>query len=764
MNNFNELIRGRNGYCLYNKNDIYIGKSLKYYGEFSQLEAEVFKQICKSNDTVIEVGANIGTHTQIFSKLVGNKGVVLAYEPQRIVFQTLCANMALNSITNVYTFQEALGNEEKYIKVPDLNFKKQNNFGGVSLEKQLNGTPVKQSKLDNLVNKINRLRFIKIDVEGMEIDVLKGAKNLISKFKPMIYVENDRQEKSKELIELIQSYGYELYWHLPPLFNPNNFKKNKKNIFGNIVSVNMLCVHNDNKFVIKGLKKVEDTSFHPMKNKQNSKKDFRYFYNIALQFEKQKQYSKAIQAYKMAIKLNPKYTKAINNLAILFYNIKMYEQSAKIFQVALDIDPNFIEVYSNMGAALNKAKKYDEAIKALETAIQKSPKHAGAYTNLGNVYNKLYEYKKAIKMHEKSIKLDPKGCNAYSNVATSYKQLGQTQKAIQNYKKAIELKPDFVNAHFDLATVYLSIENFLDGFEQYEWRFKKDEMISHIIKYKEIYTKSRFDGTQDIKNRKLLVHSEQGFGDSIMFARFVSSIKQRYGCEVILQCRDELKTLFENSIENVDYFYARGDEKTPDFDYQISMLSLPYLYKISEAKQIDCGYPYLKAQDDEDLKIKKTKGMIDIGICWSASVTGESYDGKVFDLKFLEPLIKHPKINVYSLQVGVEKEDIKKYGYEDDIIDLTDKLTDFNKTASLVKQLDLTISSDTSVAHLCAALDLEVWVPLQKIPDWRWLNKGEKTPWYNSAKLFRQKTARVWDGVFQSIFAKLSKQFKIKIK
>jgi hypothetical protein len=116
------------------------------------------------------------------------------------------------------------------------------------------------------------------------------------------------------------------------------------------------------------------------------------------------------------------------------------------------------------------------------------------------------------------------------------------------------------------------------------------------------------------------------------------------------------------------------------------------------------------------------------------------------------------------LQVGVEKQDIRKLNYEDKIIDLSDKLTNFNKTASLMKQLDLVISSDTSVAHLAAALDLEVWVPLQKVPDWRWLNKGEKTPWYNSAKLFRQKTARVWDGVFQSIFAKLNKKFKIKIK
>jgi tetratricopeptide (TPR) repeat protein len=493
-------------------------------------------------------------------------------------------------------------------------------------------------------------------------------------------------------------------------------------------------------------------------------KNANFYNNLGLLYEQIKLYDYAIKAYKKAVKLNPKFSKAINNIGVLLYETKKYEQSANIFKIVLDVDPTYYEAYSNMGAALNKAKKYDEAIKALETAIEKNPNHSGAYTNLGNVYNKIYEYKKAVKMHEKSIELEPNGSNAYSNLGTSYKQLGYIQKAINSYKKAIQLDPNFVNAHFDLATVYLAKKDFINGFKEYEWRFKKDEMRSHIIKYKDIYSKPKFDGTQDIKDKKLLVHTEQGFGDSIMFVRFVSTLKQKYNCEVILQCRDELKELFEQSIENVDYFYARDQEQNIEFDYQISMLSLPYLYKIDNEKDLNCSYPYLKAQDDEELKIKKSKNKIAIGICWSASVTGDSYDGKVFDLKYLEPLINHPKIDVYSLQVGVEKQDIKKLNYEDKIIDLSDKLTNFNKTASLMKQLDLVISSDTSVAHLAAALDLEVWVPLQKVPDWRWLNKGEKTPWYNSAKLFRQKTARVWDGVFQSIFAKLNKKFKIKIK
>ena len=494
------------------------------------------------------------------------------------------------------------------------------------------------------------------------------------------------------------------------------------------------------------------------------RKNAEFYNNIGLLYEKVKQYENAIGAYKMAIKLNPKYTKAINNLGVLFYEIKEYEKSANIFQIVLNVDPTYYEAYSNMGAALNKAKKYKEAIKALKTAIQKNPKHAGAYTNLGNVYNKIYDYKQAVKMHEKSIKLDPKGYNAYSNVGTSYKNLGQMNNAIKSYKKAIELKPDFVNAHFDLATVYLALKDFKSGFKEYESRFQKDEMKGHILKYKNIFSKPRFDGTQDIKDKKLLIHTEQGFGDSIMFAKFVDIIKEKYNCYVILQCRDELKSLFENSFKNIDEFYSRDKDEVPEFDYQYSMLSLPYLLGVQSVKDIPKTNPYLIPFEVDELKIKKDKKKIDVGICWSASVTGDSYDGKVFDIEYLRPLIENDKFNVYSLQVGIENEELKKSKLDDRVIDVTSKLTDFNKTAYLMSQLDFVISSDTSVAHLAGAINKEVIVPLQKIPDWRWENKADDSYWYPSAKLFRQKTQRVWDGVFQSIYAKINKKYKVKIK
>lgn len=866
-NKFNELVKGKNGYCLYNKNDIYIGKSVEQYGEFSELEADMFAQICYEDDIVIEVGANIGTHTQIFSRLVGKKGAVIAYEPQRIVYQTLCANMALNSITNVYAHQKALGSQNGSIRIPEFDYSKSNNFGGISLDSFENGIEVDKETLDGLIDKMKRLKLVKIDVEGMEIDVLKGAKKLLDKFKPFIYIENDRQEKSKELIELISSYGYDMYWHLPALYNANNFAKDSKNIFGNIVSVNMICVHKDVKVPIKGLQKVIDSSYHPMAKSQKTidpeiekifkeaiekfeKKDFKKakklyeeiikkqensaeaycglgvvtkamgdveksipyyikaielnpkyiltynnlgnaykalnqynksidayisglkinpnnantYNNLGMAYEGISDYENSINSYKKAISINPKYAKAVNNLAVVLYKIKRYDESVNVFKIALDIDPEYYEVYSNLGAALNKAKSYDESIEALQTAIKHNPKHGGAYTNLGNVYNKLHDYKEAVKCHEKSIKLEPNGSNAYSNVGTSYKNLGFATKAIASYKKAIEIEPDFENAHFDLATVYLAKKDFVNGWKEYEWRFQKDEMAGHIAKHQNIFNATRFDGKEDIKGKKLLIHTEQGFGDSIMFGKFVDSIKDKFECEVILQCRDELKSIFKNSFKNIDIFYSRDADDIPEFDFHYPMLSLPLLFNMSSIKDIPKANPYLIPKDEKDLDIKKDDKKINIGICWSASVTGESYDGKVFDIEYFRPIIEHSKFNVYTLQVGPENEELEKAGLKDKVIDITDKLTDFNKTAYLMKQLDLVISSDTSVAHLSGAINKEVIVPLQKIPDWRWENKGENSYWYPSAKLYRQKSARVWDGVFQSIYAKMNKQYKVRLK
>ena len=261
---FNCLARMRDGWMLYNKNDQYIGASIGKYGEFSQGEMALFEQLLTEGHCVVELGANIGAHTLGMSKRVGVSGRIYAYEPQRIVFQTLCANMAINSRTNVYCFEQAASNVKEVITLPDIDYSRQGNFGGVSIDQFSTGRPVNVVILDEELQDIPRLDLLKVDIEGMEYQALSGAKKLISKHRPVLYVENDRVEKSRALIELIQSMEYRLYWHLPKLYNPNNFATDTENIFGDIASFNILCFHQSVQTNFGGFPEIVDSSIHPL--------------------------------------------------------------------------------------------------------------------------------------------------------------------------------------------------------------------------------------------------------------------------------------------------------------------------------------------------------------------------------------------------------------------------------------------------------------------------------------------------------------------
>ena len=251
---FNHQKACRYGHMLYNVHDRYVGRSLDLYGEFSEGEVVLFRQLVKAGDIVVDVGANIGTHTVFFSQQVGPAGRVLAFEPQRIVFQTLCANLALNSVTNVWAYPDAVGAEQGELFVPVLDHRRENNFGGLSLGAHADGEPVPVVTLDSL--RVARCDLIKIDVEGMERAVLTGAANHVTRFRPVLYVENDRAERSADLIRLIDELGYAMYWHCPPLFNPQNYFGNPVNVFGDIVSANMVCVHRSAPIDVEGFRAV----------------------------------------------------------------------------------------------------------------------------------------------------------------------------------------------------------------------------------------------------------------------------------------------------------------------------------------------------------------------------------------------------------------------------------------------------------------------------------------------------------------------------
>jgi FkbM family methyltransferase len=237
---FNTLSKCRYGWMLYHTRDSYIGRSLRKYGEFSEGEVAMFRQLLSPGDIVVEAGANFGAHTVAMAQMVGSHGAVFAFEPQRLVHQVLNANVALNSLTNVTTMHAGLGAQLGRLRVPALDPALAHNFGSLSIGASQDGEPVSLATIDGL--DLPSCRLIKADVEGMEWEVLAGAHDTIARLKPILYVENDRTEHSPRLITLIRSMGYRLWWHLPLLYNPENFRNDQENVFGNTVSVNMLCL------------------------------------------------------------------------------------------------------------------------------------------------------------------------------------------------------------------------------------------------------------------------------------------------------------------------------------------------------------------------------------------------------------------------------------------------------------------------------------------------------------------------------------------
>ena len=228
----NIVTESRYGKIIVNTNDKYVGRSLIKYGEFSEAECKLFRQIIQPNDVVIDVGANYGAHTIFFASIARH---VFAFEPQKQVFNCLCGTLALNEIDNVEAFRVPVGTGEK-VFYKELDFSVENNMGAYSFVDMVEGEEIPSFPLTIDCD------FLKVDVEGMELQVLKGAEEMIRRCKPVLFVENDRPAKSDELIGFIESLGYNAYWFITPLFNPDNFLQDKEDIFTGLFSINMVCV------------------------------------------------------------------------------------------------------------------------------------------------------------------------------------------------------------------------------------------------------------------------------------------------------------------------------------------------------------------------------------------------------------------------------------------------------------------------------------------------------------------------------------------
>jgi FkbM family methyltransferase len=237
----------RHGPMFYFTQDGYIGRSLREYGEYSEHEFELLRQLIGPGDTVVEVGSNIGALTVPLARCLLPQGRLYAIEAQRRVFQLLCANLVINGLPNVHALHGAGSDGAAYISMAEIDYSAPGNFGGVALRTEVPRNAMVEMVQPYAVDDLGlaACKLIKIDVEGMELEVVRSAEQTIRKLRPFLYVENDRADRASALIESIRALGYRLWWHLPLLFNPRNFAGNAENLFPGVASLNMLCAQRE---------------------------------------------------------------------------------------------------------------------------------------------------------------------------------------------------------------------------------------------------------------------------------------------------------------------------------------------------------------------------------------------------------------------------------------------------------------------------------------------------------------------------------------
>jgi tetratricopeptide (TPR) repeat protein len=460
----------------------------------------------------------------------------------------------------------------------------------------------------------------------------------------------------------------------------------------------------------------------------------------------------AVSSYNKAIALKPDYADTYCNRGVALSHLKRHEEALASFDKALALNPNSPEIHSNRGAALWQLNRYEEALASYDKALALNPNSAETHNNRGVALNEMRRHEEALASFEKALALQPNSAETYNNRGAALKDLKRLDEAIVSYGKATQLNPEYAEAHYNRSLAEFLVGNLTECWRNFEWRKKTGRPSGTRT-----FPRPLLTNLEDVRGKTILVHTEQGLGDTIQFCRYLELLRQA-GAKVLFAPHKKLKTLltsYGNSIEFVD-----ADDRSLSFDFHTPLMSLPRIFETT-LETIPSKTPYLFADSDLVQKwlCRLGKEGFRVGICWKGGSTYKHDNRRSFSVAYFEPLSKLPGIRLISLHKGEG---------ERQLMDLADKITvetlgdnfdsgpdAFIDSAAVMKGLDLVITSDTSIAHLAGALDVPTWVALQYVPDWRWMLDRLDTPWYPTMRLFRQKTDGDWKGVFEEIKAAL---------
>lgn len=477
-------------------------------------------------------------------------------------------------------------------------------------------------------------------------------------------------------------------------------------------------------------------------------------------FLQQQRYAEALACFEKAILLRNDYVEAYNDFGITLIEMKKFGDALTFFDQAIRLSPLFVPAHGNRGFVLRKLGRFEAALSAYDKAMSLSPGHLDICLNRGSVLRELRRYEEAVANYRSIIDSNPAQFDAYCNLGVVLHEMGRLDEAVQVYDKAIALKPDFAEARWNKAITLLLAGDYEQGWSLYEWRWRRSPADAK----KNDYGAPLWLGKEPLTGRTILLHGEQGMGDSIQFCRYVPMVAA-LGARVIVEVPRPLCTLMQ-SLDGVSGVVAKGDA-LPAFDCHCPMLSLPRAFD-TRLDTVPAGIPYLHGDAG---KVASWGGRIAmtrrprVGLVWS----GGFFPGKPGswsanarrNILFADfARLNLPQVDFFSLQKGEPAEselarDKAQFWPDENFHNFAAEFSDFAETAALIENLDLVISVDTSTAHLAAALGKPVWLLNRYDSCWRWLLGREDSPWYPTLRLYRQQTPGDWQSVLERVCADL---------
>jgi tetratricopeptide (TPR) repeat protein len=419
------------------------------------------------------------------------------------------------------------------------------------------------------------------------------------------------------------------------------------------------------------------------------------------------------------------------------------------FERALALDPNRYEIHNGLGLALTDLGQYEAAAAILQKGYALQPESAELSASLGYLFEAKGDLASSAEAYRRAIRLAPKLAGAHRELGLVLFALGEMAEAEECFERVRALDPDSAEATFYLATIHLLEGKLALGWSEYESRWR----TGAGLRTRRTFPQPQWKG-EPLEGARILIYAEQGLGDTLQFVRYVPLVAARGG-QVILEVQPELQRLL-TSIEAGWQVLSRG-QTLPDFTWQCPMLSMPLAFA-TEMSTIPGQTPYIYPDPAlrEVWKQRLEDVALRIGLVWAGGRHHGFDRWRSIPLAQFAPLTKLEGATFYSLQTGEAAEQVKQSEAPVRLVDLRDEMQDFADTAAIIANLDLVITVDTAVAHLAGALGKPVWILLTNAPDWRWFLEREDSPWYPTARLFRQSTHGNW----QEVLARLERELR----